>query len=191
VQRAKVFLSQLKAREPAALKKLAFGAVAASVAAAIMFGSLDSGSSGSVAPKTQQTPEASLFVDIVGAVVRPGVYPVNTATRLFEVVSAAGGFTKQADQSSVNLARLVTDGEQITVLARGAGAPADPKSSTIDLNSASEQDLESLPGVGPTLAARIVDYRTANGKFTKVDDLLKVGGIGDKLFGRLRNMVRT
>jgi competence protein ComEA len=117
------------------------------------------------------------------------VYPVDSTTRLFEVVSAAGGFTKKADQSSVNLARLVQDGEQIMVLAKGGSNP-DQTSQLMSLNAATSDELETLPGVGPTLAGRIVDWRVANGGFKSVEDLLKVGGIGDKLFAGIRSMVQ-
>jgi competence protein ComEA len=90
----------------------------------------------------------------------------------------------------VNLARLVTDGEQIVVLVSGTTQPEQTASKLLSLNAATELQLEGLPGVGPTLAGRIIDWRTANGGFTKVDQLLKVGGIGDKLFAGLRNMVQ-
>lgn len=154
-----------------------------------MLSSLDSGSAKVSANPSVSFVESQLYVAISGAVLRPGVYPVEASTRLFEVVSAAGGFTKRANRDSVNLARLVTDGEQITVLERGAGSTAQ-ETDTISLNAATQAELELLPGVGPTLAGRIIDYRTTSGGFHKVEDLLKVGGIGDRLFARLRNMVR-
>jgi competence protein ComEA len=106
------------------------------------------------------------------------------------VVSAAGGFTKAANQKSVNLARLVTDGEQILVLGSEGNVETNTNSKLLSLNAATALELENLPGVGPKLAARIVDWRTANGGFSQIDQLLSVGGIGDKLFAGIRNMVR-
>ncbi len=153
------------------------------------------------APKPQQTISAntfsapkssinsSLWVHIVGAVAHPGVYAVETGSRLYEVVASAGGFTKKADQTSVNLARQVTDGEQIRVTARGEGASASSAQTLLSLNGSSAATLETLPGVGPKLAARIVDWRKSNAGFKTVADLRKVGGIGDKLFAQLKDLV--
>jgi len=126
------------------------------------------------------------FVHITGAVVTPGVYPISTGMRLFEVIALAGGFTKYADQDSINLARTVTDGEQILVSRGGVPTKSD---GLIHLNHATVADLDKLPGLGPTLAARIIDWREANHGFQSVDDLRKVGGIGDKLFAGLRKLV--
>lgn len=170
-------------------KFLIFAAVAA-VAVSVLLSSLDKAAPQAVPSNSFDAQSTQLYVAIAGAVARPGVYPVEVSTRLFEVVSAAGGFTKKADQSSVNLARLVTDGEQILVLHRGTSNQSNSSTEALSLNAASQSELETLPGVGPTLAGRIIDYRTTSGGFKKVDDLLKVGGIGDKLFARLRNMVQ-
>jgi competence protein ComEA len=134
----------------------------------------------------------SFFVHVVGQVKNPGVYSLKVGARLFDAVVAAGGFMEGADQASVNLARQLTDGEQILVLklgqtpAVGTGGGA---SSLISINRASELELESLPGVGPALAGRIIDWRTANGGFKKKEDLLNVGGIGDKLFAGLSKQI--
>lgn len=129
---------------------------------------------------------SSGFVHISGEVISPGVYPVNAGMRLFEVIGLAGGFTKQADKDSVNLARTVTDGEQILVSALGKSESVDD---LIHLNRATVNELDQLPGIGPTLAARILDWREANHGFKSVDDLRKVGGIGDKLFASIRKQV--
>jgi competence protein ComEA len=139
------------------------------------------------APKTSI--DASLWVHIVGAVAHPGVYAVDTGSRLYEVVASAGGFTKKADQTSVNLARQVTDGEQIRVTVRGEGASTNSSQTLLSLNGSSAATLETLPGVGPKLAARIVDWRKSNAGFKTVADLRKVGGIGDKLFAQLKDLV--
>ena len=182
-------LSDLRANAPGVRRKFLVFAAIAAVSVSVLLSSLDSGPTKVSANPSVSFVESQLYVAISGAVLRPGVYPVEASTRLFEVVSAAGGFTKKANRDSVNLARLVTDGEQITVLERGAGSTAQ-ETDTISLNAATQAELELLPGVGPTLAGRIIDYRTTSGGFHKVEDLLKVGGIGDRLFARLRNMVR-
>ena len=114
-----------------------------------------------------------------------------------DVIFAAGGFGKEADQSSINLAREVTDGEQVVVYKVGAapqllGSPGSNSSvsaSQISLNRATQAELETLPGVGPALAGRMIDWRTANGGFKKKEDLLNVSGIGDKLFAGIKNQV--
>ncbi len=134
--------------------------------------------------------ESNVFVHVVGEVEKPGIYTVALGGRVFDAIVAAGGFTNSADQSTVNLAREVSDGEQVVVLAAGAQAAATgSQSALISLNRASQLELEGLPGVGPTLAGRMVDWRTANGGFKKIEDLLKVSGIGSKMFDGIRDLV--
>jgi competence protein ComEA len=116
-------------------------------------------------------------------------------------VAAAGGATRKGDLGSVNLARPLVDGEQIVVLPRGkAAAPPPPGSSTsgtappgqpIDLNTATLDQLDGLPGLGPVLAQRIIDWRTAHGRFSSVDELTEVSGIGERTLADLRPLVRT
>jgi competence protein ComEA len=156
-----------------------------------------------------------LLVHVLGAVASPGVYELDEGARVFDAVAAAGGFTEQGDQASVNLARPLIDGEQLRVLAVGeapppaaggagggaaasgaggagtAGAPggAAAPGAKVDLNAATELDLDGLPRIGPAMAARIIAWRTDNGPFTSVDDLLQVTGIGDKTLEGLRDLV--
>lgn len=133
---------------------------------------------------------ATAFVHIVGEVQNPGIYPLPSGSRLFDAIFAAGGFTALADQASVNLAREVSDAEQIIVLARGAVvAQTKAKPGMISLNQASQSELEQLPGVGPVLAARLVDWRTSNGGFKKIEDLQRVSGIGQKMYEAIKPMV--
>jgi competence protein ComEA len=142
-------------------------------------------------------------VYVVGQVREPGVVTLPAGARVEDAVEAAGGATGRADLTVINLARPVQDGEQILVPKPGespapapiataapsgsgpAGAPAGP----INLNTATAADLDSLPGVGPVIAQRIVDWRQQNGGFTSVDDLGEVSGIGDATLGRLRPLV--
>ena len=138
--------------------------------------------------------EPSVFVHVVGEVEKPGIYIVATRARVFDAIVAAGGFTKSADQSTVNLAREVSDGEQVVVMAAGAqsssaAGQASAQAALISLNRASQLELEALPGVGPTLAGRMIDWRTANGGFKKKEDLLKVSGIGRKMFDGMKDLI--
>lgn len=135
--------------------------------------------------------QSSMWVHVVGAVHAPGVYPMPVGARLFDLIAAADGFTSKADQSSVNLARALVDGEQVAVRTRGqSDFGALSSSNLISINRASAASLETLPGVGPKLAARIIDWRDANGGFSAIEQLRKVGGIGDKLFAGLKDMVQ-
>jgi competence protein ComEA len=111
---------------------------------------------------------------------------------VFDAVLAAGGFTAKANQASVNMARALNDGEQLLVYSQQVGGQtieSPMSSSLISLNQASATQLEELPGVGPALAGRMIDWRTANGGFKSKEDLLNVAGIGDKLFASIKDLV--
>jgi competence protein ComEA len=110
---------------------------------------------------------------------------------VYDAVLAAGGFTDKANQASVNMARALNDGEQLVISSESTGAVYEGalSSTLISLNQASSSQLEDLPGVGPALAGRIVDWRTANGGFKAKEDLLNVAGIGDKLFASVKDLV--
>lgn len=132
---------------------------------------------------------------VLGAVQTPGLYLLAPDARLVDALAAAGGSLKTADLRAVNLARPLTDGEQIVVPAEG-DAPEIPETpgvvdGKVDLNTADLATLETLPRIGPALAQRIIDWREQNGGFRSVDDLLAVPGIGEKLMEGLREQVRV
>lgn len=140
----------------------------------------------------------SLIVFVTGAVNQPGVVSVPVGSRLEVAVSEAGGLTSQADLVSVNLARTIEDGEHIHVLAEGErqtspdlasggqtfGDPAQP-GGCVDLNVADQAQLETLDGVGPKTAQRIMQWREANGGFSANEELLAISGIGEKLYAKI------
>ena len=132
-----------------------------------------------------------LYVHVVGEVKSPGMYQLPIGARLVDAVFAAGGLTEEADNASVNLARELTDGEQIIVFStsqegQAAGTSA---SGLVSLNRAGDKELEELPGIGPALAGRIIAWREANGGFKSVQDLLKISGIGENLLAGLVDLV--
>ena len=132
-----------------------------------------------------------IYVHVAGSVKSPGIYQLDSGTRVYDAVLAAGGFTAKANQSSVNMARALNDGEQL-LISSDSGAQTFENSmvsSLISLNQASASQLEELPGVGPALAGRMIDWRTANGGFKAKEDLLNVAGIGDKLFASVKDLV--
>lgn len=126
-------------------------------------------------------PVTEVVVHVAGAVKKPGLIRLPSGSRVADAVEAAGGAAKPRDLDSVNLARVLVDGEQILV----GKARSESGSSGININSSSAKELEELPGVGPVLAQRIIDWRTANGPFTSVDDLNSVPGIGDSVLANI------
>ncbi len=188
---------------PVSRRKLLIAA-GAGVAAVALIGSLwsnaTSGAGETVveaAPESTSTVDSSvgsaagtLFVQVVGAVVSPGVYELPPDSRVMDAVALAGGLTAKADPASINLARIVQDGEQLVIGTTG-GSPSsrNAQPSAININNATIDDFDELPRIGPTLAERIVAYRDANGPFSAIDELLDVPGIGDLTLAGMRDKI--
>ena len=146
-------------------------------------------------PTSSHPRAAQLVVDVAGAVKHAGLYRLPQGSRIADAVARAGGATARAQLDLVNLAAPLADGEQVLVPARGpgvaaAGAAAGPSpTAPVDLNSATIEQLDALPGVGPVTAQKIVDYRQAHGPFRSVDELDAIPGIGPARIENLRGLV--
>ncbi len=148
-------------------------------------------------PMPSPSPSASLLVHVVGEVRHPGVVRLPAGSRVVDAVKEAGGLRRSGELGSTNLARVLVDGERIEVgavegpgpggSASGGGATSGP----LDLNTATAEQLDTLPGIGPVTAAKILGWRTTNGRFTAVDELAEVPGIGPKTLAELRPHVRV
>jgi competence protein ComEA len=143
-------------------------------------------------------PRPRVIVHVVGAVKRPGLYRLADGARIADALRRAGGATRKADLSLVNLAAPVSDGTQVVVPRRAspvtggstAGAPGPaPAAGPVHLNTATIEQLDELPGVGPITAQKIVDYREQHGAFSSVDDLDAIPGIGPARLEQLRELV--
>jgi competence protein ComEA len=144
--------------------------------------------------RVTSTAQAALVVHVVGAVRRPGLYRLPAGSRVADAVTRAGGATRRADTSLVNLAAPLADGVQIAVPRRGsasaagAGGAAGAAAGPVHLNSATLEELDTLPGVGPVTAQKIVDYRQQHGPFTALEDLDAIPGIGPARIEQLRGL---
>ena len=146
-----------------------------------------------VIPITIAEPE--IFVDVTGAVNKPGVYTLTGKSRVIDAIKAAGDSAPGADLSTINLARVLNDGEQIyvdstVVNSKGVRVSKAISRGPININRATARQLDALDGVGPVIAQRIVDYRKINGSFLTIDDLQKVSGIGAAKFAQIKAKVR-
>jgi competence protein ComEA len=149
-----------------------------------------------IAASTSTAARAMIFVNVVGAVRRPGLYRLREGSRVAAAVARAGGATRHAQLELVNLAALVADGEQVVVPRRGAGGVvaigpggAGAGGGPVHLNSATLEQLDTLPGIGPVTAQKILDYRQQHGAFASVDELDAVPGIGPARLEQLRDVV--
>jgi competence protein ComEA len=139
------------------------------------------------APVSAASTAATIVVAVMGRVQRPGLVELPAGSRVADAVAAAGGPLPETDLSTLNLARRLVDGELITV--GGSATVGSAGAGPLNINSATAAELESLPGVGPVLAQRIVDYRDEHGGFRTVDELRDVPGIGDTTFRELESRV--
>lgn len=169
-------------------------------------GSLASGTGASAggAPGAVGTAAPEIVVDVSGKVREPGIHRLPAGSRVADALHAAGGVRPGTDTDALNRARFLVDGEQVIVGAPaapapgagtstgtgGAAVPGAAPAAPIPLNTATVDQLDTLPGVGPVLAQHIIDYRTQHGGFRSVDELREVNGIGDRRFADLRNLVR-
>lgn len=141
-----------------------------------------------------------LVVHITGAVPRPGVYALPEGARVQDIISAAGGFLAEADKASINLARVLEDGEMLEIPYTEGFSPIIPTpfqdiivpgsdSDLININTASSFELETLPGIGPTTAGKIITYREENGPFLSIEDIINVSGIGPGTYERIKDLI--
>jgi len=144
--------------------------------------------------------ERPVIVYIAGAVPRPGVYALPEGSRVQDAIAAAGGFLAEAQRTEINLAAFLIDGEKLDIPFAEGGSPVLPTpventglpgSSTelININTASSAELESLPGIGPTTAQKIIEYREQNGAFVSIEDIINVSGIGPGLYERIKDLI--
>ncbi len=137
-----------------------------------------------------------IFIDVTGAVNNPGVYTLNASSRVIDAIKAAGDSAPGADLSTINLARILADGEQIYVdsmqiNSKGIRVSKSTHSGPVNINRATANEFDSLDGIGPVIAARIVAYRNSNGPFTTIEDLQKVSGIGVAKFAQIKTKIRV
>jgi len=136
---------------------------------------------------------APLVVDVTGAVPRPGVYELPEGSRVNDAVQAAGGFLAEADKTSINLAAPLEDGQKLEIPYVAGAEPVgeDPFAPTelIDINLAELDELDTLPGIGPTLAQAIIDYRDTYGEFSFIEEIMNVPGIGPATFEELKDLI--
>ncbi len=187
--------------EPVPVSATPAGLVSRSVPSGLASGGAAGGGAGGAAGGVASGATAQVVVHIVGQVAHPGLVTLPAGSRVADAIRAAGGALPTADLAGVNLARVLVDAEQVRVPKPGewvpsssGGAPTGGGSGSgglVDLNSASVSDLDALPGIGPVLAQRILDWRTEHQRFSSIDELGEVPGIGPKLLAQLRSKVRV
>jgi competence protein ComEA len=151
--------------------------------------------------------EAPIAVHVIGAVARPGLYEFLSGARLQDAIDAAGGMLAEANSDSLNLAALLEDGQQISIPYKAGSEPAlnstllelpssvtptpaaDPNVELVNINTATLEELDGLPGIGPTTAQKIIDYRTTNGPFAAIEDIMNVSGIGIATFDEIKDLI--
>ncbi len=154
-----------------------------------------SGKPVTLAPAPTKSP---IVVQVSGAVPRPGLYQFAEGSRVQDAITAAGGLLTEADVSGINLAARLEDGQQLDIpYSNGSAAPTATPSATntpavsdlLNINTATLEELDSLPGIGPTTAQKIIDYRTEHGPFQAIEDIMNVSGIGPATFDRIKDLI--
>ena len=184
-------------------RRQALAAVGVLAVVLVLAGKLLAGGSGHAArvsfplARASPAPPPMLVVDVAGAVRQPGLYRLAKGSRIADAVAKAGGTTEKAAVDGVNLAAPLADGEQVVVPSRvpgggaaaGSSGSASASSGPVSLSTATAEQLDALPGIGPVTAQKIVDYRTAHGAFQSVDELDAISGIGPAKLDQLRGLV--
>ncbi len=156
-----------------------------------------------ISDKPSDEEALTIFVQVAGAVNSPGVYELPSTARVFEAINAAGGLLDTADDYDINQAKTLSDGEKIYVytsderqLAAGTNASvsgansfSEATSSLVNINTASQEELKTLPGIGDSKASQIISYRDSNGGFTSIEDIKNVNGIGDSIFSQIQSLI--
>ena len=138
-----------------------------------------------------QKVDLGIVVQVSGAVNSPGVYTLPKGSRVKDAIEVAQGAAPDADLEYLNLAALLQDGQRLQVPVREPPGEETKEDTRINVNTASQQELETLPGIGPEMAKRIIEYRKTSGRFATVDDLKNVSGIGDRVLARLKPLVKV
>lgn len=208
------FLEELKEFIENKKNKIKIVAVPVLVIAAVLFFLLNSGSDeikidegnssaieeDGVFQQEVNSTQSHLYVDIGGEVMKPGVYEVSDGTRLFEVIDKAGGLTEDADIDGINRAETVQDGQKIMIGRHGenpdenrdsysANNVTDSGEGKVNINTADAAALQTIPGIGPSKADRIIEYRESEGKFNEIDDIKNISGIGNKTFESIKEYI--
>lgn len=137
----------------------------------------------------------NIVVEIKGEVKKPGVYSLKPSSRVEDLIKSAGGFTEDADTFRISLAKKLRDEDCIVVNKKGndlninKGINIQSTSDKININTASKEQLDTIPGIGPVTAQKILDYREKNGDFSSIEDLKKIGGIGDKTLDKFKDKI--
>ena len=155
----------------------------------------ETGSGEKAAPAEKAASDKKVYIHICGEVKKPGVYIFDREPRVMEVVQRAGGFTKKADPSAINQAESVADGTQLQIVRKGGknnagGSEKNTESSgKINLNQASKEDLMTISGIGESKASQIIAYREANGRFSRIEDIMNISGIKNGIFEKIKDFI--
>ncbi|MCG0275551.1 MAG: helix-hairpin-helix domain-containing protein [Thermosediminibacteraceae bacterium] len=139
----------------------------------------------------ETTKPSKIVVHVAGAVKNPGVYELDEGCRVIDAIEAAGGQLPEADIAGINLAKKLHDEEKLYVPKLGESPANSSPDGRININSAGLEELDKLPGIGPSLAQRIIDYRNQHGPFKSIEELKNVSGIGEKRFEEIKNLVKV